>query len=474
MATKSKTYTPMPEVPPELRERYAVILQVISGQIEVSEGARRLKMSRNHFQSIMHKALEGMIGGLTPRQAGRPCRPAEQVNLEKDNERLRRENDKLRFRVDNFDRLLGVAAEVLNRRMQATPTGRKKQDSKSQGPSGGSDEDDPAGLLRADEQMRDSGLCATLRAALLGVGVSTLRRWRSREKEGVALRKSRGPRHRSHPTTETVEQVSSIVRQLRGLVGAESLSHSVDGLSRRQAAAIKLATLADMERERLQAATRVDITTPGVVRGMDAMHVSTADRWRWILVFADAAVPFRTSILVLERYDEHEVAAALERDLGLNGAPLVLRCDRWRAHRSPEVLGVARRHGVLLLSGPAHHPCFYGQLERQNREHRAWLDALGRVPSPDLQAQTDVMTGVLNTLWKRRTLGWSTAEQVWNQRPELEDDRCAFAQEVEQHMASIESKSAPTTMAPIDAERFAIEAALRQRGYLRQEAGGWC
>lgn len=28
-------------------------------------------------------------------------------------------------------------------------------------------------------------------------------------------------------------------------------------------------------------------------------------------------------------------------------------------------------YAVLVLHGPPHHPRFYGQLERQNREHRA-------------------------------------------------------------------------------------------------------
>jgi hypothetical protein len=203
---------------------------------------------------------------------------------------------------------------------------------------------------------------------------------------------------------------------------------------------------------------------------MDAMHITTTEQWRWILIFADAAVPFRTSIKVLERYDEDEIATAVELDFAQHGAPLVLRCDRWKAHRTPAVVHVVRKHGVLLLSGPAHHPCFYGQLERQNREHRAWLQASAPVRSADLQAQTDVMTGALNGLWKRRTLGWSTAQEMWNQRPALHEDRTAFAQEVEQMAASIERKDT----APIDAQRFAIERALKERGYLRQESGGWC
>ena len=62
MEPKSKSYTPMPEVPQELLPRFQLVMQAISGGLTVSEGARQLGVSRNHFQSIMHKALEGMSG----------------------------------------------------------------------------------------------------------------------------------------------------------------------------------------------------------------------------------------------------------------------------------------------------------------------------------------------------------------------------------------------------------------------------
>lgn len=53
---KKKTYEPAPQVPSALRERYATMLEVIQGRITVSDGARRLGMSRNHFQTLMHRA----------------------------------------------------------------------------------------------------------------------------------------------------------------------------------------------------------------------------------------------------------------------------------------------------------------------------------------------------------------------------------------------------------------------------------
>ncbi len=44
------TYTPMPPVPEALRGRYeGAVMGVLSGATTVSEAARRLDLSRNHF-----------------------------------------------------------------------------------------------------------------------------------------------------------------------------------------------------------------------------------------------------------------------------------------------------------------------------------------------------------------------------------------------------------------------------------------
>jgi len=49
---------------------------------------------------------------------------------------------------------------------------------------------------------------------------------------------------------------------------------------------------------------------PGIVRGFDQLYAWTAQGWRFALVSADAAVPNRTSALVVEHYDEEGVLGA--------------------------------------------------------------------------------------------------------------------------------------------------------------------
>src|SRR5262249_35550163 len=155
------------------------------------------------------------------------------------------------------------------------------------------------------------------------------------------------------------------------------------------------------------------------------------------LVSGDGSVPYRTSIAVVESYDGPSVAAALELDFALNGPPLVVRLDRARCHKTDDVLTVARSWGVLLLHGPPRHPGYYGQLERQNREHRGWLDAR-HPPTPEaLAAAVEPMRRALNGLWRRPTLGWRTAEQLWNERSPLIEDRSKMREETRERAQRI-------------------------------------
>jgi hypothetical protein len=192
-------------------------------------------------------------------------------------------------------------------------------------------------------------------------------------------------------------------------------------------------------------------------------------------VSGDACVPFRTSIAVADAYDADRVGAALAADFARWGAPFALRLDRAACHRTPAVLQLAASWGVLLLHGAPHHPGFYGQLERQNREHRAWLDALDTPPTPDaLSGAATDMQYALNVLWKRPTLGFRTAEEVWNQRPRDVAGRDELREEVHDLATRLEAEAAPKPLSRINAERIAIEHALERRGYLSREVGGWC
>lgn len=463
---KKPTYTPMPQVPGMLEERYRVTLAVLSGTITVSEAAKRLGLSRVQYQTIMHRGLHGLIDGLSPKLPGRPAKSEQEQKLLAENERLRRENEKLRDQAEAIERMLGVASELVKHRL--TAGARQTRTKKTPTPKEGGDEEDPREHVR---QLRRLRMRATLVAALAGVSTATARRWASDRQVGPTAAVVASPM----PDRAVVLRVQQLVRQVHGLIGAEALSRAVPEVSRRQAARIKAATLTAMEIERRARVEKVVVSEVGVLRGFDAMHVATTRGRRYLLCAGDGCVPYRTRIEATEHYDERAVLGAIERDLREHGAPLVWRMDRASVHRTDAVRELLDAHGVLLLHGPPHHPGFYGQLERQNREHRAWLDATGELDPELLAEQVQAMRRALNDLWPRRRLGWMTPAEKWATRRIPCDDRAQLRASVAERAAQLRrDKTCGDGDDPLRLERIAIELTLKQRGYLNTQLGGWC
>jgi transposase-like protein len=473
-----KSYTPRPEVPKELLERYQAILYALTAQWTVSEAAEKVGIARNHFQTLMHRAMAGMVEALEPGKPGRKVTPESEKELRSQLETLERENERLRQRVETIDRLMGVASGILRGQVQTRGRGKKSKPAKEPGSSGNEPEDpDGEARKRIEEarQLRALGLKRALAAAIVGVAGSTMRRWELRARRGQRVCGRRGPRSSSKLSTEAAAEVEKLVRRMHGLCGADSLRMSVPGVSRRQAASVKSDTLRAMETERVAACTRVHVALPGVIRGADQLYVKCADGMRVALLSADGKVPYRTSACVLARYDAAETKRALEIDLNRNGAPLVYRLDRASAHRAPAVLDLLRAHKVLVLHGPPRYPQYYGQLERQNHEHQCWLARRMPVDGNDLDdAVLAHMLEALNGGWRRRSLGWHTAAEAWEARPPIDVDRDALRDEVTDRAARLRKHLEGNPDGMELARRLAIEQALVERKLISREAGGWC
>ena len=113
-----KTYTAMPTVPPEVAARYETVMSVLSGELTVSEGARRLGLSRNHFQTLMHRALGSLIEELGPKTGGRPPVPEAERRALRETEKLRLQNLRLKRQVETTERMLGLASGLLKGRIE--------------------------------------------------------------------------------------------------------------------------------------------------------------------------------------------------------------------------------------------------------------------------------------------------------------------------------------------------------------------
>ena len=204
------------------------------------------------------------------------------------------------------------------------------------------------------------------------------------------------------------------------------------------------------------------------------MYFAT-ERPQYALIAADACAPYRTSVAVSAHYDSALVARLLIDDIEQHGAPLVLRADRARAHDTPEVRAILERHQILLLHGPPRYPRFYGQLERQNREHRAWLAGLAEPHSQSMQQLMERMIWCLNSLWPRRKLGWLTPAELWRSRePISTETRTRFIEEVKERTHGLACKLDVRGVASDFHERLAIEQTLTHMGYLRQQSGSRC
>lgn len=192
------------------------------------------------------------------------------------------------------------------------------------------------------------------------------------------------------------------------------------------------------------------------------------------LLCADAAVPYRTSFVHGPHYDGALVLRAVVLDFDLHGVPLALRMDRYRAHGVDPVRQWLAQRQVLVLHGPLHCARFYGQLERQNREHRAWLDALSPIAWERLEVHLTHMLHALNSLWPRRALHWHTPIEIWAQRPTLRVNRARMRNEVNLQTQRIARKLADRGRHDQLAERLAIIQVLERRGYLRLTRGDGC
>lgn len=326
--------------------------------------------------------------------------------------------------------------------------------------------DEPGRFLRRATELMRQGLPRGLAAKAVGRDASTLRRWVRRAQGEQPLARHRGPWH--EPGARQVARAHLLVQELHGLVGAASLSHSVRGLSRRQAAQVKAETCTELERVRKAHLARITITQPGVLRGFDVMRLHR----RHLFVAGDGSVPFRTSWALEPRYDGLAVARFLNLDFHRNGAPLVLRLDRAPQHSTPLVGKVLRGYGVLALHGPAYRASYYGQLESQNGEQRGWLRDTTATGDPSVAVAT--MMEALNGQWRRRELGWRTAKEAWKARPRLRLHRSAFRREVEKRAARIREATRLRGKPADQAQRLAIEHSLARRGFLVRQHGGWC
>ena len=470
---KKPSYVPEPEVPPEVADRMAVVLMVLSEELTVTEGAERLGLSRVRMQTLKNRAAGAMVQAVAKQPGGCPPKD-ETTKLREQLEELEAHNDLLQREMaiaeDTMANLVDMIREqgAENRAVQRksrSRTRRKKTTESSPG-------DDEASL-RLARARHLAALGLPRRAAARAIASrKTLRRWDERAAADERLVRKRGPNNRPPPSPQLRARAEEVARTMNGQIAVDALSKAVPGLSRRDAAVIRDAVRTELERERQQRCGRVAVAAPGVLRGMDAMHLRTDHGRAFALIASDGAVPYRTHAEVTDRYDTDAVEAMVLRDFDAGGLPLVYRLDRASSQNNPRLHGLLQAHGVLHLHGPPRHPQYYGQLERQNREHR---NHLGDEPLPraEVPARLESMRFALNEVLPRRSLGWCTAAHLWSARPALDIDRQALLEQVQDRAQRLQ-RAARDPMDPSLAWRLAVELTLVHHDLLKLQPGKRC
>jgi transposase-like protein len=292
------TYEGRPTVPAEHQRRFDLIRAVIGERITMSEAARELGIARVNMQTAVHRAEAAIASTLMPRTTGPAAKPRREKELEAEVKLLAKRNAKLEEQLQAQDDMLAVAGEIIRSlrglppKKSATSSPRSPRSPKE--PSSNDEDPEPepptTALARIVSRLTTKHRASARASVLLGVDPRTLRRWATRLANGEPLQRRRGGRMATL-SVETEQALREQVRALGGMVGADSLMHTVVGVSRRNAKRVKDEVVTELERERVAACNRVTVTRPGAIRGFDQMYLDD----RVALISADASIPFRTS-----------------------------------------------------------------------------------------------------------------------------------------------------------------------------------
>jgi transposase InsO family protein len=328
-------------------------------------------------------------------------------------------------------------------------------------------------MLTVATAMLLRGVALRIVVLVLGLAVTTLRRYAARSAASEPLVQPRGPAPCKILDAKLVDGVTAVVKETRGQMGAVALAKRTGG-SRRSCARIKAMALTKMEHDRKKRAFSVRVRAPGIMRSFDQLHIRVDGIKKLLLICADACIPFRTTIALVDRYTTENVARVIAADIARFGAPLIWRMDRAKSHMTALVMELLARHGVIPLFGPPRHPGFYGQMERMNLEHRRWLLLGPILTACNIGYEISEMRRVLNDVIIRPTLGYVSASELWGQRPPIHVDRDELRREIVTMTAHRYFNQEDEKDAMLRSMRQAIETAITNREFVTIERGSWC
>lgn len=211
---------------------------------------------------------------------------------------------------------------------------------------------------------------ATWRQLARHVPYSTLMRWRSRQRRGVPLRQSPGPK-KSVPLDwnqfyQILEQLQHGRVRSRGTLGLHQ--RFAASISRRQLGAL----VGQLRQDQLNAMKHIQWLWSGLTWSIDATEYGR--HACQIIPVQDLASRYRFDPLVTARLDGHQITQHLEKLFRQHGPPLFLKRDNGSPFNNQHLDALLARYGVLPLNNPPAFPRYNGAMEKSIGDLKRALD----------------------------------------------------------------------------------------------------
>jgi hypothetical protein len=263
-----------------------------------------------------------------------------------------------------------------------------------------------------EELKADTG--ATWRQLCRQVPYSSLMRWRGRQRQGLPLWQSPGPK-KTVPLDD-----AEFSRLLDSLQFGPQRTHGIGELYQALRLSISRRQLSqrvqDHRQDQLDSMKRLQWLWTGLAWSIDATEYDDCQ----ITAVQDLASRYQLQPLVTSKLDGRQIAGHLEALFRQHGAPLLLKRDNGSPFNNQYVDEVLARYWVLPLNNPPHFPRYNGAREKgirdfKERLRRRWGSAqnLPTDVSADWLARIENSMHELNHL-HRRCLKGRTACAVFH------------------------------------------------------------
>jgi transposase InsO family protein len=309
-------------------------------------------------------------------------------------------------------------------------------------------------------------------AEVLGIGVVSLSRWKTRQTEEGKEQARCGRPEKMKAEVKWKIRVCYVSHYRQWGPSVLACWAKRAGLGRYHPATIA-GVIEDLKEEPEEKPNprRYEITAPGVMWSEDGTGFKEHGRKKELLVLQDECSRFKPNWRLADGpANAAHVHDYLQEAFERYGPPLVLKHDGDSIFHETEVKNLLDQYEVVSLTSPPRYPPFNGKKERSIRDIKSYERAKRRhCPGTSLKERLAEAIQDLNEHRPRPVLGGRTAREMFEGQCGKLPDRRTFrkeVREVEQRLL----EQACSRRAQATARRKAIEAVLLRYGLFKEMA----